>query len=149
MKCREFKQWLEQEGPETVRMPKEISEHYSSCPHCRLFVEEERFWTRIFALAPVPSGSKAQWPKIRAKIQMQLDRQEVFGAMVVLMSRRLAPVFVILFVLLGVGTLWREPVARAPDSSPSMLGLVEGSQSRWRPFEEDRIFDPWLAGTQG
>ncbi len=150
MTCEEFKSRFEQEGFGSLgQLPEDLVEHHRMCSKCRSFVKEEIFWQRLFAAAPESHSSKSLWPGVMAKIQEQLERGESFSASLVLLGRRLAPVFA-LFLVLAVGaTFWRAPGVEAQDTLP-MIAMVENGSSKLGPLTEEpeAILNSWLGANK-
>ncbi len=151
MKCEEFKDTLKLEDAILTRnLPGGLEEHYQSCVNCQLFVQEEKFWQRIFAAAPVAVPSRSLWPGVAAKIQEQLDRRESFGSLFVLLGRRLAPAFALILLLIAGGVFFWAPEIESQDANISIIAMVENGSGRLGPLSEepDAILNSWLGANQ-
>ena len=151
MKCEEFKSTLEQENAKLTRnLPEGLEEHYQSCVNCQLLVQEEKFWQRLFAAAPEASSAKSLWPGVAAKIQEQLERQESFSSLFVLLGRRLAPAFALILLLIAGGVFLWAPETESQDANISIIAMVENGSGRLGPLSEepDAILNSWLEVNQ-
>jgi len=151
MKCEDFKNILEQENAKLTRnLPEGLEEHYQSCVNCQLLVQEEKFWQRLFAAAPVASSAKSLWPGVSAKIQEQLERRESFSSLFVLLGRRLAPAFAIILLLIAGGVFLWAPETESQDANISIIAMVENGSGRLGPLSEepDAILNSWLEVNQ-
>ena len=85
---------------------------------------EENFWNRFFANAAKPEPSVSLWPGILAAIEAEIERRETFSTALLLMGRRLAPVFALLLVAVVGTALWGGDDAALLDSEALLAGLV-------------------------
>ena len=151
MKCEDFKNILAQENASLTRnLPEGLGEHYQSCRNCQLLVQEEKFWQRLFAAAPVASSAKSLWPGVAAKIQEQLERRESFSSLFVLLGRRLAPAFALILLLIAGGVFLWAPETESQDANISIIAMVENGSGRLGPLSEepDAILNSWLEVNQ-
>ncbi len=151
MKCEDFKSWLEREGegegeagPAASHggMPENIAEHHRSCAECRSLLKEEVFWKRFFAAAPEPVLRDSLWPGVMARIQKRLDQSESFSEVLLLSTRRQAPAFALILLLLGGAAFWRGAVGG------DGAGLQESDFPLISLIEPDAVLNQWAGATE-
>ncbi len=145
MKCEDFKSWLEREGGGPAGpaaypggMPEEITGHCHSCAECRSLLKEEIFWKRFFAAAPEPGLRESLWPGVMARIQERLDQSESFSEVLLLWTRRLAPAFALILLLLGGAAFWQGDGAGLQESDFPLISLIE----------PDAVLNQWAGATE-
>ncbi len=151
MKCEDFKSWLEREGEGEAgpaashsEMPEDAAEHHRSCADCRPLLKEEVFWKRFFAAAPEPVLRDSLWPGVMARIQKRLDQSESFSEVLLLWTRRLAPAFALILLLLGGAAFWRGAVGGEGDGA----GLQESDFPLISLIEPDAVLNQWAGATE-
>ena len=147
MKCEDFRSWLEREGEGQAGpaashsgMPENITGHYRSCAECRSLLKEEVFWKRFFAAAPEPALRESLWPGVMARIQERLDQSESFSEVLLLWTRRLAPAFALILLLLGGAAFWR--------GGGDGAGLQESDFPLISMIEPDAVLNQWAGATE-
>ncbi len=126
MTCDDFTQWLESAGAKrTEDLPETHAAHIGSCAGCRAALEEERLWRRFFSAAPAPAPQRPAWPGVLARIREEENRRASWSAALLLFSRRLAPAFVLVVVLLGGIGLWRGMPTQSLERTPATLTMLE------------------------
>ena len=151
MKCDEFKNALEQTDSSPMStLPEELKEHYQGCVSCQLFIQEEKFWQKFFAVAPQATLEKSLWPGVVAKIQEQLERRESFSTLFVHIGRRLAPAFALILLLIAGGVFFWAPETESQDASFSIIAMVEDGSGKLGPLSEepDAILNSWIGINQ-
>lgn len=122
MECKEFKVWLSESGSVDTRQSQSVSAHYGSCQSCRAAADEEREWQRLFASIPERVPERSLWPEIARAIREQRMRLSLSDALL-LFSRRLAPAFAILLLILGGLLMWSTPETEVEEGS--MIAMLE------------------------
>lgn len=147
MTCDDFRQWLETAG---AKLTGDLSEahtaHFRSCVACRRALEEERLWRRFFSAAPAPAPQRPAWPAVMARIREEESRRASWSDALLLFSRRLAPAFALLVVLLGGIGFWRGTLPQPLEQTPVTITMVEGvSGQEAVPVDEpDAVLIAWV-----
>ncbi len=147
MTCDDFTQWLESAGAKlTEDLHEAQAAHVGSCAACRSALEEERLWRRFFSAAPAPSPQRPAWPGVLARIREEENRRASWSDAVLLFSRRLAPAFALVVVLLGGVGLWRGLLTQPPAQAPATVTMLEGvsGQDAVSADEPDAVLIAWV-----
>ena len=118
--------------------PEEIAGHYRSCAECRSHLKEEVFWKRFFAAAPEGALQESVWPGVMARIQERSDQSESFSEVLLLWTRRLAPAFALILLLLGGAAFWQGDGAGLQESDFPLISLIE----------PDAVLNQWAGATE-
>ena len=147
MTCDDFTQWLESAG---AKLPEDLPEahaaHIGSCAACRAALEEEQLWRRFFSAAPAPPPQRPAWPGVLARIREEEGRRASWSDALLLFSRRLAPAFALVVVLLGGVGLWRGMLTQPLDRTPASVTMLEGvsGQDVVSADEPDAVLIAWV-----
>ena len=147
MTCDDFRQWLETAGAgQTEKMPDAHRGHAESCAACRGVLEEERRWLRFFAAAPEPSAGRPAWPGVMARIREEESRRASLSDALLLFSRRLAPAFALVVLLLGGVGLWRDMLSETREQVPATAAMLENGsgQETLSADEPDAVLIAWV-----
>lgn len=147
MTCDDFTQWLESAGAKlTEDLPEAHAAHIGSCAGCRAALDEERLWRRFFSVAPAPSPQRPAWPGVVARIREEESRRASWSDALLLFSRRLAPAFALVVVLLGGIGLWRGMLTQPLEPIPVTVTMVEGAPDQEAiPVDEpDAVLVAWV-----
>ena len=147
MTCDEFTQWLESAGAKlTEGLSEAHAAHIDSCDDCRAALEEERLWRRLFSAAPVPAPQRPAWPGVLARIREEESRQASWSDALLLFSRRLAPAFALVVVLLGGVGVWRGMLTQPLEQTPATVTMLEGvpAQDVVSADEPDAVLIAWV-----
>ncbi len=129
MNCETFRRRLEDlpAGPFEVdrNPPDDLAAHVRSCSDCRALMNEDMFWKRFFAAAPEPEPEGSAWPGVMAKIQKRMDSADSFSDALLLWTRRLAPAFALVLLLLGGAVFFQGNSGYLQESDLPGLGLLE------------------------
>jgi hypothetical protein len=120
VECKEFRDWLAEARLADFEKSPPVSAHYESCRSCHDAADEEQMWQRLFASIPERVAGRSLWPGIALAIQDQRFKLSLSDALL-LISRRLAPAFAILLVIIGALFLWNAPQTEATSDSTAML----------------------------
>ncbi len=147
MTCDDFRQWLETAGAgQTEKIPDAHRKHAESCPACRELLHEERRWLRFFAAAPEPSPRRPAWPGVMAGIREEESRRASLSDALLLFSRRLAPAFALVVLLLGGVGLWRDMLPETREQVPASVAMLENGaeQETLSADEPDAVLIAWV-----
>jgi len=145
--CDDFTRWLESAGAKlTEDLPEAHAAHIGACATCRGTLEEERLWRRFFSAAPAPSPQRPAWPGVIARIREEENRRASWSDALLLFSRRLAPAFALVVVLLGGVGLWRGMLAQPLEGTPATVTMLEGvsGQDVVSADEPDAVLIAWV-----
>ena len=120
--------------------------HAESCAACRGVLEEERRWLRFFAAAPEPSAGRPAWPGVMARIREEESRRASLSDALLLFSRRLAPAFALVVLLLGGVGLWRDMLPENREQVPATAAMLENGQGEeaLTGDEPDAVLIAWV-----
>lgn len=143
----DFRQWLE---TRRAKLPEQTPE--SRLEHSRPWaaghglLSEERFWRRFFSAAPDPSPRQPAWPAVLARIREEESRRASWSDALLLFSRRLAPAFVLIVLLLGGIGLWRDMLPQPQEHVPTAVAMLEGitGQGATPVDEPDAALIAWV-----
>ena len=147
MTCDDFREWLETAGAKrTEEIPASCRAHSGSCATCRPILEEEQLWRRFFSAAPEPSPQRPAWPGVIASIREVEDRRASLSDALLLFSRRLAPAFALVVLLLGGVGVWREMLPQPPEQVPVTIAMLESTsgQDALPADEPDAVLMAWV-----
>ena len=147
MTCDDFRQWLETAGAgQPEKIPDAHREHVESCTACRGILEEERRWLRFFAAAPEPSPRRPAWPGVMARIREEESRRASLSDALLFFSRRLAPAFALVVLLLGGVSLWRDMLPETREQVPATAAMLENGagQEALSADEPDAVLIAWV-----
>ena len=147
MTCDDFTQWLESAGAKlTEDLHEAQAAHVGSCAACRAALEEERLWRRFFSAAPAPPPQRPAWPGVLARIREEEGRRASWSDALLLFSRRLAPAFALVVVLLGGVGLWRGMLTQPLEGTPATVTMLEGvsGQDVVSADEPDAVLIAWV-----
>lgn len=139
MECKEFRDWLSESRSAGIHESQSVAAHYESCEPCRKAADEERKWHELFALIPARAPQQSLWPQIAHAIREQSLKLSMSDALL-LFSRRLAPAFAILLLVLGALFVWSAP-ERAGDGD-AMIAMLQ-TDSTGLIEEPDAILIAW------
>lgn len=146
MTCDDFRQWLETAGAELTKdVPDVYGEHARSCPACRGILQEEQRWLRFFAAVPEPSPQRPAWPGVMARIREEEDRRASLSDSLLFFSRRLAPAFALVVLLLGGVGLWHDMLPETREQVPATVAMLESGsgQEALSADEPDAVLIAW------
>lgn len=147
MTCDDFRHWLETAGATlTEGVPVAYGQHAESCPACRELLREERGWLRFFAAAPEPSPRRPAWPGVMARIREEESRRASLSDALLFFSRRLAPAFALVVLLLGGVGLWRDMLPETREQVPATAAMLENGsgQEALSGDEPDAVLIAWV-----
>ncbi len=147
MTCDDFRQWLETAGAKlTEGVPGAYGEHADACPDCRGILDEEQRWLRFFAAAPEPPPQRPAWPGVMARIREEENRRASLSDALLFFSRRLAPAFALVVLLLGGVGLWRDMLPETREQVPATVAMLENAsgQEALSPDEPDAVLIAWV-----
>ena len=147
MTCDDFRQWLETAGVgQTEKIPDAHTEHAESCAACRRILEEERRWLRFFAAAPEPSPRRPVWPGVMARIREEESRRASLSDALLFFSRRLAPAFALVVLILGGVGVWRDMLPETREQVPATAAMLENGagQEALSADEPDAVLIAWV-----
>ena len=147
MTCDDFREWLETAGAKrTEEIPASYRAHSGSCATCRPILEEEQLWRRFFSAAPEPSPQRPAWPGVLARIREAEDRRASLSDALLLFSRRLAPAFALVVLLLGGVGVWRDMLAQPQEQIPVTIAMLESASGlETSPADEpDAVLMAWV-----
>ena len=147
MTCDDFRQWLETAGAKLMEsVPEACRDHADSCAACRGILEDERRWLRFFAAAPGPSPQRPVWPGVMAGIREEESRRASLSDALLFFSRRLAPAFALVVLLLGGVGLWRDMVPETREQVPATAAMLENGtgQETLSADEPDAVLIAWV-----
>ena len=147
MTCDDFRQWLETAGAKrTEQIPDAYRQHSRSCTACREALGEEQLWQRFFSSAPEPSPERPAWPGVLARIRKAEDRRAALSDALLLFSRRLAPAFALVVLLLGGVGMWRETLPQPPEQVPVTIAMLESTSGpdALPADEPDAVLMAWV-----
>jgi len=145
--CDDFRQWLETAGAKlTEGVPVAYGQHAESCPACRELLREERRWSRFFAAAQEPSPRRPAWPGVMARIREEESRRSSLSDALLFFSRRLAPAFALVVLLLGGVGLWRDMLPETREQVPATAAMLENGagQEALSADEPDAVLIAWV-----
>lgn len=146
MTCDDFRQWLETAGATRMEeTPDSYRTHSASCAPCRAILEEEQLWRRFFSAAPEPSPERPAWPVVMARIRETEDRRVSLSDALLLFSRRLAPAFALVVLLVGGIGLWRDSLLETREQSPVSVAMLDSASGlEASPADEpDAVLMAW------
>jgi len=144
VKCTEFRNWLSESRLADIQESPAVSAHYESCKPCRQAANEEHAWHRLFALIPERVPERSLWPGIALAIREQRLKFSMSDALL-LFSRRLAPAFAVVILVLGGLLVWSAPKTET-DSGP-MIAMLE-TDSQELVEEPEAILIAWAEARQ-
>lgn len=139
MQCKEFRVWLSESRLVNIQESPSISAHYGSCQSCHEAADDERQWQHLFATIPERGPTRSLWPEIARAIREQRLKLSLSDALL-LFSRRLAPAFIVLLLILGGLLMWSAPDTEADGGS--MIAMLETDPSGFVE-EPDAILISW------
>ncbi len=146
MTCDDFRQWLETAGAKrTEEILDSYRAHSGSCATCRAILEEEQLWRRFFSAAPEPAPERSAWPGVIARIREAEDRRASLSDALLLFSRRLAPAFALVVLLVGGIGLWRDMLLETREQTPVTVAMLESASGlEASPADEpDAVLMAW------
>ncbi|MDE0355954.1 MAG: hypothetical protein OXK20_09835 [Deltaproteobacteria bacterium] len=147
MTCDDFRQWLETAGAgQPEKIPDAHREHAESCAACRGILEEEQRWLRFFAVAPETSPRRPVWPGVMARIREEESRRASLSDALLFFSRRLAPAFALVVLLLGGVGLWSDMLPETREQVPATVAMLENGQGQeaLSGDEPDAVLIAWV-----
>ena len=147
MTCDDFRQWLETAGVRlTEGVPDAYRGHAGSCPACRGILDEEQRWLRFFAVAPAPAPQRPAWPGVMARIREEESRRASLSDALLLFSRRLAPAFALVVLLLGGVGVWHDMLPESREQAPSTVAMLENASGpeSLSADEPDAVLIAWV-----
>ena len=147
MTCDDFRRWLETAGAKRAEeIPDSYREHSGSCAACRGFLREERLWQRFFSAAPDPFPERPAWPGVLARIREAEERRASLSDALLLFSRRLAPAFALVVLLLGGVGVWRDMLPQPREQVPVTIAMLESASGLEASAadEPDAVLMAWI-----
>lgn len=147
MTCNDFRQWLDTAGAKRAEeAPEAVREHSDACAECRGLLQEERLWQRFFDAAPAPTPTGSAWPGVLARIREAEERRASLSDALLLFSRRLAPAFALVVLLLGGVSVWRDVLPEAREPAPVAMAMLESAPGlEGAPADEpDAVLLAWV-----
>lgn len=139
MDCKEFRVWLSESRSVNIAESPSVSAHYEACAACRAAADDESGWKQLFAAIPVRAPERSLWPGIARAIHEHRLGLSLSDALL-LFSRRLAPAFAILLLIIGGFLMWSAPDTEAEGGS--MIAMLETGSSGFVE-EPDAILISW------